>query len=198
MDAQNLTHRTTATIDPGDATVRTTVDDVDDDKKEQPRRQKAVLTNQGLKTMGLAVTLPILLTLTNIYYFGSGNNNYTTKSKTNWVPPTWALHAGCVGSAALMGLSGWMVWAEGGFHRKPGIMGLYLGQLGLGLVWDPVVFRMGANGVGLLVGLGVGYALWQCYRSFGRVNKIAADLVLPCLGWAGLLAFVNLKLMLAS
>ncbi|KAK9733654.1 hypothetical protein RND81_04G082000 [Saponaria officinalis] len=195
MDTQNLTHRTTPTTDDDDtAAVRTnTVDDVDENK--ETRRPKTVLANRGLKTMGIAITLPILLTLTNIYFFGS-NNNYRLTSRPTWVPPIWALHAACLGSAGLMGLSGWMVWAEGGFHRKPGMMGLYLGQLGLGLVWDPVVFGMRANGVGLMVGLGVCYALWRCYRSFREVNKTAADLVLPCLGWAGLLAFVNLKFLL--
>ncbi|XP_074273249.1 translocator protein homolog [Silene latifolia] len=190
MDSQNLTHRQPS-HDP--SAVDTTV--VDDTTNIASQERQKVIAKRGLKSMGIAVSLPLILTLTNIIFFGA-NDTYKLTHKPNWVPPIWALHMACLGSAALMGLCGWIVWAEGGFHRKPGTVGLYLGQLGLSLMWDPLVFRMGANGVGLLVALGVCYALVQCYRSFKQVNQIAGDLVLPCLAWAGLLAFVNLKFLL--
>ncbi|KAL9384995.1 hypothetical protein Peur_022005 [Populus x canadensis] len=61
-----------------------------------------------------------------------------------WFPPPWALHLTCMTSSFLMGLSAWLVWAEGGFHRNPAALYLYLAQLGLSLAWDPIVFRMAA------------------------------------------------------
>lgn len=91
-----------------------------------------------------------------------------------------------------MGLSAWLVWAEGGFHRDPTAAVLYLGQLVLSLAWDPIFFKMGATWVGLVVCFGLVGDLVACSRRFGRVNPIAGDLVKLCLVWAGLLSFVNI------
>lgn len=97
-----------------------------------------------------------------------------------------------------MGLSAWLVWAEGGFHdRASGATAfyLYLAQLGLSLAWLPTVFWMGASWFGLVVCLAVFGALVGCLRDFRAVNPIAGDLVKPCLAWTAFLAIVNLKLL---
>ncbi|KMT09795.1 hypothetical protein BVRB_6g127750 [Beta vulgaris subsp. vulgaris] len=199
METQNLKQRTTRDEPP---TTTTTVDNTsrrngDDDENDKGGRQKRItMAKRGLKSLGVAVSIPIIFTLTNIYMFGT-SDTYKLSNRPNWVPPIWALHMTCLGSAFLLGLCGWIVWAEGGFHKKPNALGLYLGQFGLSLLWDPIVFKMGANWAGLLVAVGLCWALFRCYKVFKQVNEMAADLVLPCLGWAGLLAFVNLKFLLA-
>nr|AZL94777.1 TSPO-like protein [Colobanthus quitensis] len=182
MDTQNLTHRTSPQENEP-TTISPTRVDTDTDRKAR----RTGIATRGLKTMSIAISIPLLLTLTNIYL-----NPNKPANKPVSILPIWTVHMGCLGSSALMGLCGWIVWAEGGFHRKPDIVGFYLGHIGLGLLWDPVVFRFEAHGLGLC------YVLGQCYRSFKEVSKVAGDLVLPCLGWAGLLAFVNLKSLLTS
>lgn len=102
------------------------------------------MAKRGLCSLGLALALPLSLTLLNISYFGSSGEPL-------WSPPLWALHLAFLGSAFLVGLSAWLVWAEGGFQRNPTALLLYLGQIALGLTWDPIVFRAGASRVGLLV-----------------------------------------------
>ncbi|KAL2945427.1 Translocator protein-like protein [Bienertia sinuspersici] len=159
------------------------------------RRKKMIMAKRGLKSLSVALSLPLILTLTNIYMFGA-NDHYKMSNRPNWVPPIWALHTACLGSALLLGLCGWIVWAEGGFHKNPNAFGLYVGQFGLSLLWDPLVFKMGANWAGLVVAAGVCWALFRCYKVFRAVSEIAADLVLPCLGWAALLAFISVKLLL--
>ncbi|OIT35581.1 translocator protein-like protein [Nicotiana attenuata] len=125
--------------------------------------------------------------------------------KPFWIPRLWALHLACLGSAFLMGLSAWLVWADGGFHRQPMAMLLYLSQLGLSLAWDPVVFKgrghsKGQNltlyttKIGLVLCMALFGVLIACARAFKSVNPIAGDLVKPCLGWAVLLSLANLKL----
>ena len=72
-------------------------------------------------------------------------------SKPFWFPPVWALHFTYLASSFLMGLSACLVWAEGGFYKKPAALSLYLAQLGLSLIWDPIVFSHGCYlGVGLV------------------------------------------------
>ncbi|XP_021763024.1 translocator protein homolog [Chenopodium quinoa] len=186
MDTQNLKQRTTRQ-EP------TTTND--ESVRGAGQKMKRTMAKRGLKSLSIALTIPVILTLTNIYMFGT-SDNYKLFNRPNWVPPIWALHMACLGSASLLCLCGWLVWAEGGFHKNPNIAGLYFGQFGLSLLWDLLMFKLGANWAGLLVAVGVCYGLYQCYRAFKQVSDIAADLVLPCLGWSALLGFISLKFML--
>ncbi|CAK7356829.1 unnamed protein product [Dovyalis caffra] len=101
----------------------------------------------------------------------------------------------CMTSSFLMGLSAWLVWAEGGFHGNPTALYLYLAQLVLISAWDPTVFQMAPPWVGLLVCLAAFGTVVGCSRQFKELNPIAGNLVKPCLAWASLLAIVNLKLL---
>ncbi|KDP28137.1 hypothetical protein JCGZ_13908 [Jatropha curcas] len=185
MDSQNITHRTRDADEPATATANR------DMKTRQDKRM--AMAKRGIRSLAIAVALPLSLTLFNFYFFGS-SNGYGIASKPSWFPPIWALHFFSFVSTFLMGLSAWLVWAEGGFHKKPRAISLYLAQLGLGLAWDPIVFRMGATWVGLLACLAMFGAIVGCSRQFKEVNPIAGDLVKPCLAWAAFLAIVNLKL----
>ncbi|KAJ9189342.1 hypothetical protein P3X46_000650 [Hevea brasiliensis] len=157
------------------------------------RDKRMAMAKRGIRSLAIAVAFPLALTLFNIYLFGS-INGYGAVSKPFRFFPMWALHFTYLASSSLMGLSAWLVWAEGGFHREPTILSLYMAQLGLSLAWDPIVFRMGETWIGLVVCLAMFGALVGCSRQFKEVNPIAGDLVKPCLAWATILAIVNLKL----
>lgn len=155
--------------------------------------KKKMMAKRGLKSLAVAVALPVSLTLLNIYLFGA-SEGYYQRRKQSWLPSLLVLHTACVGSSLLLGLAAWLFWADGGFHKKPTALYLYLANFVLGLVWDPIVFRMGANWVGLVLSLCMIGSLVGCSRMFKQVNAVAGDLVKPCLPWAGMLAFVNYKL----
>ncbi|KAJ9187760.1 hypothetical protein P3X46_003182 [Hevea brasiliensis] len=185
MDSQNIKHRTRDTEEP-DTTTK-------NGDMRTKRDNRMAMAKRGIRSLAIAVAFPLALTLFNIYFFGS-SNGYGNVSKPFWFPPMWALHFTCLASSFLMGLSAWLVWAEGGFHKEPTTVSLYMAQLGLSLAWNPIVFRMGATWVGLVVCLAMFGALVGCSRQFKKVNPIAGDLVKPCLAWATVLAIVNLKL----
>lgn len=185
MDSsQELKHRTTQNQQED-----TTTDDVKSQKKK-------AMAKRGLRSLAMAIALPLSMTLANIFMFGrpGGDQTYRNVSKPVWFPPLWLLHLMCVVFTLLMGLSAWLVWAEGGFHKKPRAAAMYVTQLGLSLLWDPIVFRMGASRVGLVVCLALLVSVFQCFRVFKNVNPIAGGLVKPCLVWVGFLSAVNLKL----
>ncbi|KAI3668262.1 hypothetical protein L6452_43339 [Arctium lappa] len=187
---QELKHRTKddqppITAQENDVVTNNTKSTTTDQKR--PRS----LPKRGIQSLSVGIAVPLALTLANISLFG-WNRSYHTIHKPFWVPPLWALHLTCLSSAFVMGLSAWLVWAEGGFHKTPGALGLYLAQLGLSLAWDPIFFKMGAVKVGLLVCLGQMATTWSCSRMFGRINRTAGDLVKLCLIWAGFLTLVNL------
>ncbi|CAN4093088.1 unnamed protein product [Withania somnifera] len=194
---QQLKHRTTKTQqeEPLQEQYNKSEQDEDNtkmnkDMSKATRKQKA---KRGLRSLGIALAVPMFLTLLDISLFGS-SYKYVSMEKPFWFPRLWALHLACLGSSFLMGLSAWLVWAEGGFHRQPMAMLLYLSQLGLSLAWDPVVLKAGATRVGLVLCMALFGLLIACVRAFRNVNPIAGDLVKPCLGWAVLLSLANLKL----
>lgn len=152
------------------------------------------MAKRGLRSLALAIAIPVSLTLFAMY-FGSGKG-YRTSSKTVpfWFPPVWALHFACVASSFLMGFSAWLVWAEGGFHSRPNALYLYWAQLGLSLIWDLVLFGAGSSWAGLILCLGMFGSLVGCYRAFKQVNPIASEVLKPCLAWTAFLTVVNLKL----
>ncbi|KAK1320002.1 hypothetical protein QJS10_CPB04g00825 [Acorus calamus] len=156
------------------------------------RAKKLAMARRGLKSLSIAVAVPFTLTLLTIYLSGSSSSIAT--AKPIWHPPIWAFHVASLSSSSIMGLSAWLVWAEGGFRRRPVMAGLYLAQLALGLLWGPVVFGLGAVRVGLGVCVGLFVALLGCAQGFREVNPIAGDLVKPCLAWVSFLALLNYKL----
>ncbi|KAD3338188.1 hypothetical protein E3N88_33709 [Mikania micrantha] len=146
------------------------------------KSRRPAIPRRGIRSLAVGIAIPLALTLANITMCG-WNRSYRTIQKPFWIPPLWALHLTCLSSAFVMGLSAWLVWAEGGFHENPASVGFYLGQLVLSLTWDTVFFKMGATRLGLLVCLGQMAAMLSCYRMFGRVNRTAGDLVKLCLIW---------------
>ncbi|KAI3787702.1 hypothetical protein L2E82_00048 [Cichorium intybus] len=172
------------------------LDDATTNMKTQ-KQQRPSMPRRGIRSLAVGIAVPLALTLANISLFG-WNRSYRTTQKPFWVPPLWGLHLTCLSSAFVMGLSAWLVWAEGGFHKTPQAMWLYLGQLGLSLAWDPIFFRMGAAKAGLLVCLAQMATMFSCSRMFGRINHTAGDLVKLCLVWSGFLTLVNLYFVASS
>ncbi|XP_051141665.1 translocator protein homolog [Andrographis paniculata] len=153
------------------------------------QRKTGTAARRGLRSLSVAVAVPVGLTLLDIFFFGS------TRRKPFYFPPLWALHGACLATSAVLGLSAWLVWAEGGFHRRPSASILYLAQMALSLGWYPIVFGAGAFRVGLvLCGALIG-SLVGCTRVFRSMNRTAGDLSTVCLVWALLVSVVNVRLL---
>ncbi|XP_068658373.1 translocator protein homolog [Aristolochia californica] len=152
------------------------------------------MARRGLRSLGIAIAVPLGLTVVTINLFGSGHK-YQGIAKPFWFPPLWVFHLSSLSTSCLMSLSAWLVWAEGGFHQQSAALPLFLAQFLLSQMWTPIVFRSGAKGVGLAVCLSLFMALYGCSKTFKRVNPIAGDLVKPCLAWAGFLGLMNFKLL---
>ena len=94
-----------------------------------------------------------------------------------------------------MGFAAWLFWADGGFHAHGDALPLYIAQISLSIVWDPLVLRIGAIWLGFVFCLVHFGTLFACYLIFRRVNPFAKDLAKPCLVWVAYLTLVNYKLL---
>lgn len=95
-----------------------------------------------------------------------------------------------------MGFAAWLVWADGGFHAHPDALLLYIAQVSLGIVWDPLVLVIGAPWLAFVFCAANLGALFACFKIFRgmNVNPFAKDLVKPCVAWAAFLTILTFKL----
>ncbi|KAL5996086.1 hypothetical protein ACLOJK_026159 [Asimina triloba] len=153
------------------------------------RAKRLAMARRGLRSLAVAVGIPLSLTLLSIFAFGTRCGDYPLP-----LLPVWVIHFASLSSACLMGLSGWLMWAEGGFHQQPTALSLYVAQFVLAMLWTPIVLGWGGRWLGLLVCAMLFVALYGCSLRFRRVNPIAGDLVKPVLAWAAFLGLMNYKL----
>lgn len=158
------------------------------------RARKLAMARRALPSVAIAVGGPFLLTIFTIYYFQL-SLGYAVVAKSFWYPPIWIVHLASLSSSSLMGLSAWIVWAEGGFHGPVTTLPLFVAQLVLGLLWGPIVFVQGATRLGLVICAMLAVALLGCSLGFGQVSPVAGDLVKPSIAWALFLLLMNYLLL---
>lgn len=160
-------------------------------KGRRPRRMATA--RRGLRSLAIAVALPLSLHLAAVVFLHSAHGASAKH-------PTWfrslALEAVFVGLPALMGFCAWLFWVDGGFHRRPTALAFFLSYLALSLAWDPIVFGLGAPWVGLVVSWAMLGALTACHMIFKEVSPIAGNLVAASMIWAVFVICLNLKLLL--
>ncbi|KAJ0259065.1 Translocator protein [Hirschfeldia incana] len=194
MDSQDIRYRGGDDRDSATtAMAETDRKHADDNNKGGKRDQKRAMAKRGLKSLTVAVAAPVLVMLFETFFLGYGNR----ARSSSWIPPPWFLHATRLASSGLMGLAAWLVWVDGGFHRKPNALYLYLSQFTLCLLWGPVTFLLGSGLAGLVVWLGQSAALFGCYKAFNEISPVAGNLVKLCLACAAFVAAVNVKLAIA-
>ncbi|KAJ4722187.1 Translocator-like protein [Melia azedarach] len=154
---------------------------------------KMISAKRAFRSLAFSISVPLILSLAIICLFGSGKK-YRALPKPFWFPPLWFIHLASLGSSFLMSLAAWLVWADGGLNLYSDSLPLYIAQVSLSFVWDPLVLVIGAAWLGLVSCVVHFGTLVACYKSFKKVNPFAKDLVKPCLAWMGFLTMVNYKL----
>lgn len=160
----------------------------------KPKTQKTSNAKGSLWSLLMVLVAPPSLSLTIIYLFGSGRR-YRALAKPSWFPSLTIIHLGSVGSTFLMSLAAWLVWTNDGFHVDSDALPLYIAQISLSMVWDPLVLRIGAAWLGFLFSMLNLGTLLACYWAFGKVNPLSKKFVKPCLTWVAYLTLVTFDLM---
>uniref|UniRef100_A0A0D9WCX4 Uncharacterized protein n=1 Tax=Leersia perrieri TaxID=77586 RepID=A0A0D9WCX4_9ORYZ len=165
---EGLTHR--ARFD-GDAAPPATATSRD------PR--KTTTAKRGLRSLAAAVSLSVAMTAASFY----GTSSATSAAKVT------VARAGTVAAEAVMALAAWMVWAEGGLHRRPvATLAPFAAQLLAAVAWAPLALGLASPAAGMACCAAVAAGAAACVRGFGAVNPVAGDLAKPCVAWAVLLA----------
>lgn len=105
---------------------------------------------------------------------------YPTLKKPSWNPPNYLFGPVWTVLYTLMGFASWRVWRAGG---GPLPLSLYAAQLVLNFLWSPLFFKVhnlkaATIDITALVGL-IAATIYE----FNKVDPVAAQLMLPYLGW---------------
>ncbi|MEO6927418.1 MAG: TspO/MBR family protein [Rhodanobacter sp.] len=116
---------------------------------------------------------------------------YRHLAQPAWAPPPWVF--GPVWSVlyALMGIAAWLVWREGGWHRRRGVLALFVAQLALNALWTWLFFgwHRGALAFADIVVLWV--LIVATMIGFWRMRPLAGALLLPYLCWVSFASALN-------
>jgi len=116
---------------------------------------------------------------------------YAALRKPAWNPPGWVF--GPVWSVlyAMMAISAWLVWRQGGWgeQRKPLL--IFLAQLALNAGWTPLFFGLQRPGIAFAEIIVLWLAIVCTIAAFWRVHRTAAWLLVPYLAWVSFAAVLN-------
>lgn len=126
---------------------------------------------------------------------------YPTLVKPAFTPPSWVFGPVWTTLFALLGVAAWLVWraglddpAAGLGHESRVALAVFAAQYAVQVAWSGVFFglRWPAGGLAVIVVLWLGIV--ATVAGFARVDRRAALLLVPYLGWVSFAAFLNYRL----
>jgi benzodiazapine receptor len=110
---------------------------------------------------------------------------YAMLAKPWWTPPNWLFPVAWNILYGLMALSLWRLWERERDQAlgASGAIRLFLLQLALNAVWSPVFFGLHAIRTGLAIIVALSLALFITILAAHRVDRPAAWMLVPYLGW---------------
>ncbi|QDU83756.1 TspO/MBR family protein [Planctomycetes bacterium Pla163] len=117
---------------------------------------------------------------------------YGELTQPTWAPPAWVFGPVWTLLYAMMAVSAWLVWRNGGLRAQRGPLALFFAQLVLNGLWSWLFFawHLGAFAFADIV------LLWLVVTAtvvaFWRVRPLAGALLVPYLCWLSFAAALNL------
>lgn len=124
---------------------------------------------------------------------GSVRSWYPTLVAPPGTPPNWVFGPVWTTLYVLIGVSAWMIWRQAALGGPRGYAALRLWgwQLGLSALWPPAFFGLHALGLALTVIVLLLGAIALTIRSFARIDRRAAALLLPYAAWVAFATYLN-------
>jgi tryptophan-rich sensory protein len=116
---------------------------------------------------------------------------YDGLDKPSFTPPGWVFGPVWTALYALIGIAAWLVWRRPLSPPRSQALWLWWAQLAVNAAWTPVFFGAESPGWGLAV---IAVLLALVIATVGRawrVDRLAAVLLLPYLGWVGFATVLN-------
>lgn len=116
---------------------------------------------------------------------------YAGLAKPAFNPPNWIFAPVWTVLYILLAILGWRVWRLPDSIRRRQALRLYAGQLALNAVWSPVFFALEMPAAALAVLIAMVLLTILLVRMLWQLERIAALLLLPYLGWIAFASLLN-------
>ncbi len=113
---------------------------------------------------------------------------YPSLAQPFGTPPNWVFAPVWTALYVLMGVAGWLVWRRCGAARPVRLWGW---QLAANALWTPFFFGLHNPPLALAEILVLLALIVTTIRSFMRVRRLAAWLMLPYLAWTGYATYLT-------
>jgi tryptophan-rich sensory protein len=120
---------------------------------------------------------------------------YRLLQKPPGTPPGWVFGPVWACLYVMIGVSGWLVWKRIGSSAPLRLWGW---QLAANAAWAPAFFGLRRLSLGMAVIVVLLVLIGLTVRSFRRVSRPAALLLLPYLGWCLYAAYLNAGFLLLN
>ena len=157
-------------------------------------RAAAPAANEGMRSLGIAVGIPLVLGVVDALVNGPGTKWYFDLKKPRWQPPSFLFGGAWSVLYPLMGLASWLVWAEGGWAKQSHPLTIYGVQLVLNLAWPALFFGAKNLQLAFVDIVALCGAIIVTIAAFKPVNEVAANLLKPYLAWVLFATVLNYKL----
>lgn len=129
--------------------------------------------------IGSLITLPSITTW------------YLTLNKPLFTPPNWLFGPVWTLLYFMIAISFYLIWKEKKGNRKQGAFKFFLIQLCLNFLWSLVFFGFHSQALGLITIVALWVFIFLTIRSFYKLSKKAAYLLVPYLFWVSFATVLN-------
>ncbi|MDA1185625.1 MAG: tryptophan-rich sensory protein [Acidobacteria bacterium] len=119
---------------------------------------------------------------------------YQVLDKPTWTPPGWIFGPVWTLLYMAMALAAWRVWRRGGWTTHAVPLAAFVAQLALNFAWSFIFFSFQLIGWALVDILLLGVTIVVTMRLFAIVDRYAAWLLAPYLGWVMFAAALNAEI----
>lgn len=122
---------------------------------------------------------------------------YQTLNKPFFSPPNWLFGPVWTVLFIAMGISLYLVWTSKN-RLKQSALSIFFVQLGLNVAWSIIFFGLKNPTLALVEIVALWIAIFLTIKSFNKVNKLAANLLIPYFVWTTFASFLNLFIVILN
>lgn len=149
------------------------------------------------QVFGLLAWLLLLFIVAAIGGIGSMNASlfYAELNLPSWAPPAWLFGPAWTFLYTLIAISSWLIWRQYGFtaqSKRAHVINFV--QLGLNALWSWLFFAWYLGAVSFLEIIALWLSIAATIYYFWPLNRLAALLLLPYIGWVSFAAALNFSI----
>ncbi len=121
---------------------------------------------------------------------------YDALNKSKLTPPSFLFAYVWLFLYIVQAIAVWLIYISEKVEPRTKAINLFIAQMGLNVIWSYLFFEMKSVGPSLIDILIMDVLVVICIVLFWKINKIAAALLFPYIGWLSLATYLNFYILI--